>query len=41
MDRRGIIDSEGANNWETGLFVSFNTPFSDPEPEGNLKGASG
>ena len=29
-----IIDSEGANNWETGLFVSLNTPFSDPNQKG-------
>ena len=29
-----IIESEGANSWNTGLLISFNNPFSDPNQKG-------
>ena len=32
-----IIDSEGANNWETGLLLSYDTPIVDPAQEGVIR----
>jgi len=32
-----FIEREGVNNWATGFFISFNTPFTDPNEKGVFK----